>query len=228
MTDLTPERRAELIAAALDDSLTADERAELDRARAGDPGIDYEISDLRQMVIRMQAATAHWDDSAPTSTLRDRVTGIGEMATAPVPLRRRGWLVALGAAACVLFGVGGTIGVQALGDAPVTGPPGTLGALEEVDFTGERSGVAVDGALVAHTWGTETFLEIEGLPVDDTYAVTLVGADGERFESGTFLGSTVTIDCRMNAAVSRADVASVEISDETGDVVASASLPDAV
>ncbi len=227
MTDLTPERRAELIAAALDDSLTAGERVELDRARAADPGIDHEIDDLRQMITRMQAATGHWDDTTPAPTLRARVAAIGVATTTQAPRRRRGWLVALGAAACVLIGVGGTIGVQALGDAPVTGPPGTLGAVEEVDFTGERSGMSIDGALVAHTWGTETLLEIDGLPVDDTFAVTLVGSNGERFASGTFFGSTVTIDCRMNAAVPRTDVATVEISDAAGGVVASAELPDA-
>lgn len=253
MTDLTPDRRAELIAAAVGDSLTADERAELDRSRVVDPAIDQEIGDLRQVVQRMRAASPKWDDAAPPADLRDRVGTIGAAgasgplsasgpagasgladasglvdAPAPTPLQRRGWVAALGAAACVLIGVGGTVGVQALGDARVAGPPGTLGAVETVEFTGEEPGVAIDGSLVAHTWGTETLLRVDGLPVDDIYAVTLVGTDGERFESGSFLGSTVTIDCRMNAAVPRTKVTGVEISDETGVVVASATLPDVV
>lgn len=81
------------------------------------------------------------------------------------------------------------------------------------------------GDLVAHTWGTETVLEIAGLPAGERYAVVLVARDGDVYQSGTFLGSEVTIDCRMNAALLRPDVADVEIRDDEGVVVGVAHAP---
>lgn len=108
---------------------------------------------------------------------------------------------------------------------PPAGAPGTLGAVEHVDFLGEPAGVAVDGDLVAHTWGTETLLTIDGLPVGEVYAVVVVDRDGVEHHSGTFLGSTVTIACAMNAAALREDVASVVIRDDDGGVVAAAQAP---
>ena len=85
--------------------------------------------------------------------------------------------------------------------------------------------MAIDGSVIAHTWGTETVLEIDGLPAGDSYSVVLVGDDGVESPSGTFFGSEVTIDCRMNAAVMRDDVSTLEIRDDSGDAVAVAMLP---
>jgi hypothetical protein len=162
------------------------------------------------------------DDSsrAPRSTREDAASVSAEV----VPLRRRPWLVALGAAACIAIGAGG---MQPREPSPPAGPPGTLGAMEEIAFTGEPTGVSVDGTVVAHTWGTETILSITGLTEADPYDVVLVTVDGDSLNSGSFLGSSVPIDCQMNAAVMRAAVASVEIQDASGTVVASADLPTA-
>lgn len=148
----------------------------------------------------------------------------------PVDLssRRRPAILVLAAAACVALGAGLGLVVPSVVDAPPSGPPGTLGAVEQVDFTGEPTGARVEGELVAHTWGTETLLEIDGAEVGDDYRVVVIDHGGEEHDSGTFIGSTATVVCRMNAAVLREDVASVEIRRASGATLASAVVPQVV
>ena len=269
----TPERRAELIAAAAADALTDDERRELDRARDVDPTIDLEVDELRALIGTVASAVPRWDASAPSDELRARVGRIGNSADegvrpvgertdgrAPAPASigsagsagfgasvppvtriddgrrsRRRWagaapVIAAAAAACLLlgFGVGALVlprgGADAQADAPI-GAPGELGARELVDFAGEPSGVRVDGSVVAHTWGTETFLEIEGLDVGSSYELVVVDDEGRAQPSGSFIGSTAVIDCRMNVATLRPDAVALEIRDASGATVAAASLP---
>jgi hypothetical protein len=152
--------------------------------------------------------------------------------------RRRAWLLPVTAAACLALGLGVGVAVGGGVDVPdgnvaaspssrPVGPPGTLGALEQVDFAGEPSGVQVDGSLVAHTWGTEALLRIDGLPVGDSYTVIVVSRDGTRSEAGSFLGSELTVDCRMNAAVYRQEAVAVEIDGADGVRIATAELPEA-
>jgi len=268
VTDPTPDRRAELIAAALASDLSPDEAAELDVLRAADPTVDAEIAELGGVVARL-APVGTWQHATTDDALRDRVdsalaheeAGVASSAehpsrdgtvphsptapiapagtaapapstapTAPVvPLRprrsRRAALAVLGAAACIGVGVGGGVLATTARDAPVAGPPGTLGAVEQVAFAGEPSGVAVDGDLVAHTWGTETVLTVDGLPVGDAFSVVVVDDEGVEHESGTFLGTDVTIDCRLNAAVLREHVVAVEVRGADGVDIATATVP---
>ena len=62
----------------------------------------------------------------------------------------------------------------------------------------------------------------------ESFAVVLVADDGEKFASGTFFGSEVLIECRMNAAVMRDDVGLVQITGDDGEVSAEAELPAAI
>jgi hypothetical protein len=256
MSDDRDARRALLISGALSGDLSAAEQAELDALRRTDPMVDIEIRELSEVLRATTAAAPSWDASAPSEALRDRVLALSSEADiagstnamAPavadpvtassnpaVPAadarfaapRRRPWLVALGAAACVAVGAGGVLLGQPNVPGPPTGPPGTLGAIEQISFSGEPSGVDIDGSLIAHTWGTETILNMTGLTDAVAYNVVLVTVAGESLDSGSFLGSTVAIDCEMNAAVMREAVASVEIQDESGTIVAKAQLPSA-
>ncbi|GAB2978244.1 hypothetical protein [Frigoribacterium salinisoli] len=256
MSDPTPDRRAELLAAALADDLTPDERAELDRLRAADPTIDAELAELGGLTSTL-AAAGPWLDAAPSDELRRRVAAIGadeaapgrvhaardarapqeavvaqeaavaqEARLAPVtPLapaaarpRPRRLLSVLAAAACLVVGAGAGALVAAPRDATVDGPPGTLGAVEPIDFEGVPAGVVLDADLVAHTWGTETVLTVDGLPPGDAFSVVVVDDEGREHESGAFLGSTVEVDCRLNAAVTREHVAAIEIRGADGEV----------
>ncbi|MBS3179915.1 MULTISPECIES: hypothetical protein [unclassified Pseudoclavibacter] len=148
---------------------------------------------------------------------------------APVtPLRRPrfgGAMIAGIAAVGLVVGVVGGFFLPRPETPTPVGDPGTLGAVEPVDFQGEPVGVEIDGSVVAHTWGTETLLTVNGLPSGEFYSVVVVDAAGEDVGSGTFLGSEVEIICAVNAAALREEVTSVEIREESGDVVASAALP---
>ena len=240
----TEERRAELLGAAVAEDLQPGEQAELDALLAGDPTARAELAELRESAALMGALGGTWDEPELPAGLAGRVRATtveaepvpepGELASAsasgsgpaaPVA-RRRSWLLAA-AAACVAAGVAGTLALQAVADAPVAGPPGTLGAVEEIDFRGEPAGVVVEAALVAHTWGTETVLDIDGLTVGASYAVVVVAGDGTELDSGTFLGSEVPVVCRMNAALLREEVVRVEIRDAAGGVVMAADAPPA-
>ncbi|WP_423922777.1 hypothetical protein ACPEEZ_03415 [Frigoribacterium sp. 2-23] len=141
------------------------------------------------------------------------------------PGARRPWLLAVGAAACVALGLGAGVLLATPRDTVVAGPPGTLGATEHVDFSGAPSGVDVDGDVVAHTWGTETVLTVDGLAAGDEFSVVVVTDSGQEFSSGTFLGADTIVDCRLNAAVLREEVVKVEVRDAAGTDIAVAELP---
>lgn len=238
MTD-HDDRTQELIAAAAAGDLTDAEREEFDALRAQDPGIDQTLHEFSALLPGIQAAARHWEEGSPSADLEQAVLQLPHTeslssahqtpaASADSSRRRRRAGFALAAAGCVIAGGGGTLAVQHLLDAPPEGPPGTYGAVEEVSFEGEPTGVSVDGSLIAHTWGTETVLEIDGLDAEESFAVILVAEDGQEFASGTFFGSELLIECRMNAAIMRDEVTRVEIAAEDGDLIARADLPEAI
>ncbi|SNT43442.1 hypothetical protein [Rhodococcoides kyotonense] len=218
-------RRAELIAAAVADDLTDAERAELRAMAAADPTVDTEIDQYRRVAARMSDASVSlpWAEVGPSDSLRERVLG------PDTTTRRTGGRPFLWAAAAsvagIAVGAASVLGIGAATDRPVTGPPGTLGAFEEIAFTGVPSGIDIEGGLVAHTWGTETVLEMEGVPDRGAYEVFVLEQSGAARASGTFLGSSVTIDCRMNAAVLRENVSGIEIRASDGSVLAAAAVP---
>lgn len=140
--------------------------------------------------------------------------------------RHRVALLGLAAAGLLILGGLGGSAVSDLLQAPPDGPPGALGAVEEVTFPTIPDGTSFDAALVAHTWGTETVLEIDGLAEGEIFEVILVSEDGGELTSGTFFGAEQTITCRMNAALMREDVSQLQIRDASGSVVVSSSVPD--
>lgn len=241
--DHVEDRRAELIAGAVRGDLTPRESAEFDALRAADPLVDVETAELQDVALKM-ASWGSWQSADASDDLRARIAAIGtddegtaligtDDERAPTPhlpvvtlaSRRRPVLLGLGAAASLAVGLGLGLGVPAMQSAPPTGPAGTLGAIEAVDFTGEPAGARVDGELIAHTWGIESVLEIDGVAPGESFSVIVVGTDGAEYDSGTFLGSEVVIHCRMNAAVLRAQVASVEVRTAAGETIAAAEVP---
>ncbi|ROS23254.1 hypothetical protein EDF22_3030 [Rathayibacter sp. PhB127] len=231
-------RREELIAAALAGELSPGEAAELDRLRAEDQSVDEELASFGAVLSGL-GGVGRWEEPEPSADLRARVAALAGPAPVALPDARdaeergapkrpaRGRRIALGvtaAAACVALGAVGGLALQSLGDRPPEGGPGTLGAVEPIAFA-EDPALDIDAELVAHTWGTETILRGSGFAVGESYEVVLVTATGVRLPSGSFLGSTAELDCAMNAAVLRASVASIEITDESGGAVAVAELP---
>ncbi|KQQ05519.1 MULTISPECIES: hypothetical protein [unclassified Rathayibacter] len=214
-------RREELIAAALAGELSAAEGAELDLLRASDPSIDRELA-LFGVVLADLRTVGRWDEVAPSDDLRRRIQSLAGVA--PIA-RGRGALLIGAAAACLALGAVGGAGLYLLGDRPVEGAPGQLGAVETIAFDGAPEGIDIDGSLIAHTWGTETILRASGFAVGESYDLVLVTDEGERLPSGSFLGSAVEIDCEMNAAILRDSVSAIEITDDSGETIAVADLP---
>ncbi|MGJ9421595.1 hypothetical protein [Aeromicrobium sp. CF3.5] len=136
------------------------------------------------------------------------------------------WRGVAAAAALVVAGAGGALGIERVVDhsSIVSGEPGTLGAAEDISFASEGAG-QVDGSVVAHTWGTEAMLTVDGLETGRTYDVLFVDERGSTIDAGSFLGSEVQINCSMNAAIMREDVASVRIVADDGTTVRAADLP---
>jgi hypothetical protein len=240
-SDLSADEAAELDALRAVDPSVDDEIASLGGvvARLGPVGAWQDATAdaaLRDRVETAVTADEHVDvderaDPAEEAAVPSRASAAvdGPAPSPVVPLRprrsRRVALTVLGAAACVAVGAAGGVLAATPRDALVAGPPGTLGAVEEVAFGGEPSGVAVDGDLVAHTWGTETVLTVDGLSVGEVFSVVVVDDEGVEHESGTFLGTDVTIDCRMNAAVLREHVVAVEVRGADGAEIATATVP---
>lgn len=216
-------RREELIAAAAAGDLSPGEHEEFEALCAEDPSARQELRDLTELLPSLRDAASQWQEQQPSAELGESVRHIPHRG-----VRRRRAVLAAAVAASLIAGSAITLGIQHLIEAPPDGPPGTYGVVEEVAFAGEPIDVDIDGALIAHTWGTETVLEIEGLEPGESFAVVLVSEEGDRYESGTFLGSDILIECRMNAAVMRDEVSSLEITDDVGEVVVSAELPAAI
>lgn len=226
------DREAELIAAAAAGELSPAEAEEYAALVAADPGAAAETEEMRTLLARLDEVPVPWAEPVPSPELAARVLAIPETEreAAPTESGRRSrlvrWLPAA-AAAVVLLLVGGVAGAVVGGrdEQPPQGPPGTLGALEPIAFEDEPDGVDIEASLVAHTWGTETVLDMDGWTEGARYQVLLVGSDGAVEDSGTFLGSQVPIVCRMNAALLREQVDVVEIRDGDGRVVARSDVP---
>ncbi len=228
-------RRAELIAAALAGELSEDEQRELAAACAADPTMVAELEELRSTVSRLDRAQLSWQEVQPPAGLGDRIlaatsgrqgqepSAVADRGGAAAP-RSRVWLLGAAAGLLLVGGVGG-VALQGMFDGAPSGPPGTLGAVEDITFEGAPADSSIDAALVAHTWGTETVLEVDGLRVGESFEVVLVDRDGAELSSGTFFGTEQTVTCRMNAAVLRDEVSAVQIQDEDGRVVAASSVP---
>lgn len=136
------------------------------------------------------------------------------------------WRGAAAAVALVVAGAGGALGIERIVDPSSisSGDPGTLGAAEDISFAADGAG-EIDGSVVAHTWGTEAILTVDGLKTGQTYDVLFVDERGSTVGAGSFLGAEVQINCSMNAAIMREDVASVRIVADDGTTVRAADLP---
>lgn len=230
-----PDHEAALVAAAASGQLEPDEVAAYDALVAADPGVAAEVAELRALLTRV-GEVGTWHDVEPSADLAARVlatphAAVQERDKEPTRLddhrpRRRRLLTGVAAAAALVV-LGGVVGVAAQDwrEQPPQGPPGTLGAVEQIDFRGEPADVDIEASLVAHTWGTETVLDMDGWTPGERFEVVLVGADGEAEGSGSFLGSQVTVVCRMNGALMREEVDVVEIRDARGRVVATSDVP---
>lgn len=160
----------------------------------------------------------------PSPELEDRVvaTATGGRAGPGTGARRR-WLSAPSlAAASVAVIVLVTGAIWAFPSE--TENPG-LGDVEPISFTTEPEGVSADGEVIAHTWGTEVILEMEGLEEGEKYTVEVGRKDGDLVSAGTLIGdSDIPVECSLNGAVLRENADEVSVRDSGGELVLRSNL----
>ena len=206
--------RAALCAAGM---LPDDEAAAFSEHVASCTRCEAELDELRSIATALNNVSIGDQVADPPETLRERVVwGVRGVRRSERRRHRFAISVAAAAAAIAFIGVGMAI-------PPPSGPP-----QESLAVTTTSETVDAQAAVVAHTWGTEVNLVVEGLEPGERYRVTLIDREGERVPAGTFIGvDDRPVVCEMNAAVMRADARRLEVASRDG-VVFAADLPAAV
>lgn len=210
-------RYRELLGAHVLGHLGEPESSELRRHLEGCAECRAEEAGLRAVVATLPTGPEtdpSLAEAEPSPGLEERILAATDTGD---PRRRTRRRFAAGLTAAVLVA---TLAVAVFVVLPTdTGPPG-LGDVEEISFSVAPGDVAVDGAVVAHTWGTEVILEMEGLEDGEIYTVAVEREDGEPASAGTFIGDAdLPVECILNGAVLREDAQAVSVTDSDGDVV---------
>lgn len=214
----------EMLGAYLLVELEQDDQTALEAHLDGCGECRAELTELRSVAEALADADPkvfETDEPRPPANLQERTLSLIDQARNSELARRRrrrrqNW--SLTAAAAVLFVAVGLLVVAPQLEAP---PQETL-AFSEV-----AGGVDAEGSLIAHTWGTEANLLIEGLEDGRTYQVTFTKADGAEVPAGTFIGTEAQpVDCELNAAVLRENATQLEVRTMDGEMILDADLPE--
>lgn len=202
--------RTALLAA---DVLPADEEQPTRLHLRACPRCAADLRELQVLTNALRGGAADESALAPSQQLGDRVVrAVQQARRRQEMLNRSRWVVGAAAAAITLLATGTLL-------PSIFGPP-----REDIDLVAAPAGVSADGAVVAHTWGTELEMVVDGLPVGETYTVQLVDRAGRVYPAGQFLGSERPVVCDMNAAVLRPDATTVQVLDNGGKAVLTADL----
>jgi hypothetical protein len=207
-------RYRELLGARLLGDLEPEENAELEDHLARCPECRAEEEELRSVAELLgEPGTLPEEGLDPPPDLREKVVRGAVGGT-----RRSSPAIAAAAALLVVM-----IGVAALFALGLPNPdeaPG-LGDQEPISFGSPPQGVAVaDASVVAHTWGTEVFIEVSGLEEGEVYEIEVEKEDGSLVSAGTMIGvGENEIDCVLNAAVLRQNASAVVITDSKDEPV---------
>lgn len=102
--------------------------------------------------------------------------------------------------------------------APADGGTALLVTAAELDVVG--------AVAVAHPWGTEVRLSVDGTEPGARYDVVLVGDGGAQLPAGSFAGAPGTVDATVSVAVPPTQAIGVIVVDGIGAVVVSATVPE--
>lgn len=165
---------------------------------------------LLQRLTREEATSGHL---LPSADLGARVRQAAATERLSLDRRLRRWRVATGVASAAAVAL-------LLAWAPWSAP--TQDRL--VAAARAEAGVATEGtaAAIAWEWGTTIELDIERLPLRDTYVLWAVSREGERLQAGTW-GRTRARSAyvRGASAIARPDLERVEVTDTDGEVLVS-------
>jgi hypothetical protein len=212
-------RYREQIGAFLLGELDGGERTAMQAHLNGCPLCQAEARELEPVVAALADADPDRidEDPWPPGDLEESTLApiLGEIDRARRHIRRFRWSALAAAALCVV--VIGLAGFTRFLEPAVS--------LEPLSFSGVAPGVELEGNLIAHAWGTEIRLVASGLRDGQTYRVTLVSEDGERVNSGTFIGiGDKTLRCTFNAALLRKEADRLEVRTPGGELVFFAKL----
>jgi len=215
-------RYREQVGAFLLGKLDEGERKAMHRHLNSCPVCQAEVRELKPVVAALSAAAPNRidEDPWPPEDLKELTLApiLGEIHSAR-RRRRRSWWSALAAAAICVVAIGLTGFTWLLEPA--------VAMVEPVPFSGVAPGMEVEGNLIAHAWGTEIRLVVSGLRDGQTHRVTLVSQDGERVNSGTFIGTgDKPLKCTFNAALLRKEADRLEVRTPGGELVFFAKLPE--
>jgi hypothetical protein len=211
----------EQIGAFLLGELDGGERTAMQTHLASCPLCQAEVRELEPVVAALADAAPDRidEDLQPPGDLEELTLApiLGEIHSARRRSRRFQWSALAAAAICVVVvGLAGFVGLL----------EPAVALVEPVPFS-VAPGMEVEGHLLAHAWGTEITLLVSGLRDGQTYRVTLISEDGERVNSGTFIGiGDKLLSCTFNAALLRKDAASLEVRTPGGELVFVAKLPE--
>ncbi len=217
-------RCRELLGAHLFGQLEPEEDAELRQHLENCPQCRAEEADLRAVAELLDEDAEYLSAEEPPPHLKEKVVAevFGDDARGSSRTRIP-FAAAAAAIAVVLVGAASLfIGFSGSG-----GPPG-LGDEEPISFASAPEGArVVEASVVAHTWGTEILMEVEGLRDGEIYNVEIEREDGTTARGGTLIGvGENQIDCNLNAAVLRQNAESITITDSSGEVVLRSKLAD--
>jgi hypothetical protein len=215
------QRYREQIGAFLLGKLDEGERKAMQTHLNSCPVCQAEVRELKPVVGALADASPDRidEDPRPPGDLEELTLApiLGEMHRARRHRRRSRWSALAAAAICVV-----AIGLS--GFTWLLEPAVAL--VEPVPFSVEP-GMEVEGHLIAHTWGTEIRLVVSGLRDGQTYRVTLVSKNGERVNSGTFIGiGDKPLSCTFTAALLRKEADRLEVRTAGGKLVFFAKLPE--
>ena len=175
-------RYREQIGAFLLGKLDGGERTALQTHLNSCPICQAEVRELEPVVAALADAAPDRieEEPWPPGDLEESTLApiLGKIHRARRRRRRFQWSGLAAAAICVVV----------IGLAGFTWPLEPAVALEPLRFS-VAPGVEVEGHLIKHDWGTEIRLVVSGSRDGQTYRVTLVSEDGERVNSGTFIGA---------------------------------------
>jgi hypothetical protein len=214
-------RYREQIGAFLLGKLDEGERTAMQTHLSSCPVCQAEVRELEPVIAALADASPDRldEDPWPPGDLEELTLApiLGEIHRERRRRRRSRWSMLAAAAFCV-------VAIGLAGFTWLLEPAVAL--VEPVPFS-VAPGVEVEGNLLAHAWGTEITLVVAGLRDGQTYRVTLVSEDGERVNSGTFIGiGDKTLRCTFNAALLRKEADRLEVRTPGGEPVFFAKLPE--
>lgn len=188
----------------------------------------------QRLLARLRAALRDEGEGEPAEPPADRVREVraqadahrartaassaGSSVRSPRSLPRRRFLALGGLAASA--GAAVALGGRALLDDDDQPLPPT----ETIALTGAPDGVRASAELINHTWGVELLLTISGLQPGRRYDTVYRATDGRELLAGSFLGTGREALCRMNGAVLRDELATIEIRRPDGGTLLSSRL----